>query len=272
MITVAILIIAFIVYPSLRFAASLASNGRARHLKTIRQQTGGLPTTLLRGMVTAMAADLILLPLYALAWFRTFGDNGRGTPVILVHGLFHNASAWLVMMHRLNQAGYHNLQTYQYDSFFDSFDPAVEGLKVRLDGILGPHPDTKVILIGHSLGGLVCRAVAGDPRYRDRIAGLMALGTPHHGSELAWLGGNRMSRGLIPGRSILQTVEALPDPDCPKLAVYTPLDDFVFPLNMLQPGRAGWEERICPPMGHVWMLLSGTIFRMVKDFLERVER
>lgn len=218
-----------------------------------------------------MMADAYVLPTYMLGWFISLGHEGKGTPIVLVHGLFHNSSGWLVMLRRLRRAGFTNLHTYQYDSFFGTFEPAVQGLEQKLDQVLKASPENKVILIGHSLGGLVCRKAAGNSLYTDRIAGLVALGSPHHGSDLAWLGGNRMSRGLIPGRAISKAVASVPDPSCPKLAIYTLVDDFVFPLKMLLPGREGWTERVCSPMGHVWMLLSGEVFRMVVEFLRGID-
>lgn len=266
-----ILLVLVIVYPLVRYTGFFLSNWRSGQLAEIRRRQGGMFRPILRGVGTAMMADAAMLPAYAFGWFCRFGREGKGTPIIMVHGLFHNASAWYVMLHRLGKAGFSNLHTYQYDSFFNGFDTAVRGLERKLDQVLGSRPGTEVILIGHSLGGLVCRAVAGDQRYSSRIKAMVALGSPHHGSDLARLGANRMSRGLIPGHSIPQTVAEVPDPPCPRLAIYTLVDDFVYPLRALQPGRDGWEEQICSPMAHVWMLVSREIFRRVVTFLRQVD-
>ncbi len=250
-----------------RYGVFLISSYRSGYLPWIRKQSEGLVRPLLRAIPTAMAAEALILPSHVLWWCLKPESVGDGTPVVLVHGLYHNASAWLVMRRRLKKAGYGNLHTYQYNSFTKDFDTAVDGLAEKLDQLLGTRPDGKVVLIGHSLGGLVCRRVAGDPKYNQRVACMVALGSPHRGSELAWFGGNRMARDLIPGRRIPRMVEEVPDPACPKLAIYSLVDDFVFPLPMLQPGRPGWQERVCSPMGHVWMLYSREVADMVIEFL-----
>ncbi|WP_373500212.1 esterase/lipase family protein [Desulfococcus sp.] len=54
------------------------------------------------------------------------------------------------------------------------------------DAILNQFgPDRKIMLMAHSRGGLVCRAYMnryGDGNEGDRVLGLVALATPHHGS------------------------------------------------------------------------------------------
>lgn len=266
------LILLVITWHALRYGAYLVSSWRAGSLRGIRKQLGGLAKPILRGTVTAGLAEMIVLPTYPLGVFCGREPMGEGTPVLLVHGLFHNSSAWLVMKGRLKQAGFSNLHTYQYNSFTGEFDTAVDGLQRKLDRLLQAHPGRKVLLVAHSLGGAVCRRAVGNPRYWDRVAGLVALGTPHGGSDLARFGGNRMARGLIPGREIPKKVAAVPDPHCPRLAIYNLVDDFVFPLWTLQPGRPGWEERLCSPMGHVWMLYSREVTEMVVEFLRKADQ
>ncbi|MDD3313067.1 alpha/beta fold hydrolase [Pseudodesulfovibrio sp.] len=261
------LIVFLLAFPLARYVIFLDSNRRAGQLAGLRRRMGGLALPLCRGWLTAVAADLLVLPLYGLGALLGDGPERAGVPVVLVHGLYHNRTGWAVLARRLRRAGAANVHTYQYDSFLGTFDPAVEGLARLLDRLLGGRADARVILVGHSLGGLVCRAVAGDPRYRDRVAGLVALGSPHGGSELAWFGPNRMARDLIPGRLISRRVAEAADPDCPRLAVFSPVDDYVCPLPLLRPGRPGWREEICPPMGHVWMLFSPRVAASVLAFV-----
>jgi len=268
---IAIILFLGVAYPVLRYAIFLLSSRRAGALGEIRRRLGGLARPILRGMVTAGAADLMVLPTYLLGVFGGREPMQSGTPVILVHGLFHNSSAWITMKQRLREAGIRNVHTYQYNSFWGEFPEAVEGLQRKMDMVLHSAPEGRVLLVGHSLGGLVIRAACGNPRFQGKIAGMVALGTPHGGSDLANFATNPMGRGLIPGREIMARANALPEPVCPKLAIYNLVDDFVFPLDTLLPPRTDWEEVECSPMGHVWMLYSREVAGMVVEFLKRVE-
>jgi pimeloyl-ACP methyl ester carboxylesterase len=259
-----------------RYGAFAASNARAGLLAEIRDRCGGLWLPLATGLATSFVAGVAAIVAYPLAWLPRRERPGGALPVVLVHGLYHNRSAWVLLARRLARAGFTDLHAHEYNSFTGQFADAVDGLCRTVDRLLGPRPGARVILVGHSLGGLVCRAAAADPRLRGRVAAVVALGSPHGGSELARLGMGPMARGLIPGRvaaegGIPAMLDALPEPDCPRLALISPVDDFVFPLSCLRPDRPGWEERMVPPMGHVFMLYSERVAAMTTDFLRQAE-
>jgi triacylglycerol esterase/lipase EstA (alpha/beta hydrolase family) len=256
-----------IICPLLRYSLFLLSNWRSGDLRYIYTKLGGLGKPIFRGVTTAMVADVFAFATYPLVWFTKSKPEASGIPVLLVHGLFHNASAWSVFRWRLKLAGFKNLHTYQYNSFTKGFSQAVDGCERKVNDLLGDNPDARVILIGHSLGGLVCRKVAGNSLYKERVAAMVTLGSPHKGSDLAWLGGTKMARDLIPGRATSASIEAVSDPDCPKLGIYTLVDDFIFPLGMLKTDRPDWQEQICSPMGHVWMVYSREVADRVIRFL-----
>ncbi|QJB56522.1 alpha/beta fold hydrolase [Pseudodesulfovibrio sp. zrk46] len=264
------LIIFAVVWPLLRYAAYLISNLVAGTLSETRRRQKGLLLPLLRSWGTAILADCMVFPSYPLGFFTGNEPLGRGTPILFVHGLFHNGSAWRTMIRRFRKAGFSNLHTYQYNSFSGDFPTAVEGLRQRMDELLRHSPTGKIALVGHSLGGLVCRTAAGDPRHWDRVAALVALGTPHGGSDLARFAMNTMGRGLIPGAEIMEIADSVVPAKCPKLAIYNYSDDYVFPLKTLIPPNQGWEERLCSPMGHVWMLYSNEITGMLIEYFRKL--
>lgn len=260
-----------VAWPLLRFTVYAISNHLAGELGEVREKLGGsLAWPMIRGAVTAMLAECIAVPSYFFAPLISDDDAGPGMPVLLVHGLYHNRTAWWLLRLRLKRAGFTNIHTYQYTSFLTSFDEVVAGAEARLNALLGNDPDARVMLVGHSLGGCVCRAAAANPAYSDRIACLVALGSPHKGADLARFATNRLGRDLIPGGVVARRLESLPDPGCPRLAIYHPVDDFVFPLSMLRPNRPDWDERLCSPMGHVWMLYSGEVAGEVIAFMKRM--
>ena len=53
-----------------------------------------------------------------------------------------------------------------------------------------------MVLIGHSLGGLLIKSVLNHPDLADHIGLVITLATPHQGSVLAGLAMGRLGRSL----------------------------------------------------------------------------
>lgn len=72
-------------------------------------------------------------------------------------------------------------------------------------GEAGPDVD----IIGISMGGLVARLLALEPRPPVRIARLFTISTPHGGASLArWIRPDRASRAMRPGSALLARLDA----------------------------------------------------------------
>ncbi|TFW25816.1 esterase/lipase family protein [Duganella callida] len=110
----------------------------------------------------------------------------RGLPVLLIHGYACNSGYWLPMSKLLCRAGisHYGIDLEPPGASIDDYAPQVQAAVQRLRAATG---SAQVIILGHSMGGLVARAYL--RRYgRAHIARVITLGTPHHGTALASLG------------------------------------------------------------------------------------
>jgi pimeloyl-ACP methyl ester carboxylesterase len=148
------------------------------------------------------------------------------TPVIFVHGLQETGASWAPMIDSLRHdpsiRKHYQFWYFSYPSGYP-YPYAAALLRQDLDGIKRAFPNHKrVVLIGHSMGGLICRLMitdAGDKIWRDffatppaktpltaesyrrlkkvfvfshrlEVSRVIFISTPHRGSALAtsWVG------------------------------------------------------------------------------------
>ena len=263
--------------PLLLYARYLIENARAGLLPLACELCGGsLAWPLVRTMANSAWSVVLVVLAYPLGWLperspKPFAPGGL-PPVILIHGLYHNTSAWFLFRQRLLRAGFGDVRCYGYPSFFRPFEAIVEGLVQQALQAAEASPTGQVLLVGHSLGGLLSRCVCASPVLAGRIAGILTLGTPHQGSTLAGLlAVGRLGRGLVPGGAVLEFVRRQPVCAVPGLSLYSPLDGMVLPLSGLfledREKQAGWTEVCLPPVSHVGLLYDPRVSALGVEFL-----
>lgn len=126
-------------------------------------------------------------PLEVLLRRRRFART-QELPVLLVHGLWCNGGMWWSMQRRLEAAGF-TCATMNYQPPLASIDRFVPQLAQAIDDLLAQTGARQVRLVCHSMGGLVTRAYL-QRQGAGKVASVITLGTPHHGSGLAgWTAG-----------------------------------------------------------------------------------
>lgn len=112
--------------------------------------------------------------------------TSSGTLVILVHGLGSHESMWSdEYLHVVEAAGAVPL-TVRYTTGQAIVDSGAE-LADLLDEVVArwPVPIEQILLVGHSMGGLVIRsALARGGSWRNHVQTVVTLGTPHRGAPL----------------------------------------------------------------------------------------
>jgi triacylglycerol lipase len=109
-----------------------------------------------------------------------------GLPVLLVHGYGCNSGYWRAMSRALlgAQITHHAIDM---EPVFGGIDDYVPHLHRAIEQLCKDTGSQRIVIVGHSMGGLVARAYLRD-HGSARIARVVTLGTPHHGTMLALYG------------------------------------------------------------------------------------
>lgn len=201
------------------------------------------------------------------------GSPTQRPPVLLVHGLYHNASAWVLFRQRLRSAGFEHVFAYSYSSLFNNYYQLTAKLANRVEQVRAHFPSTRIVLVGHSLGGLQVRGYMASEHSRDKIAAAVTLGAPNQGSKLAALGAGALARSLAYHGQLAQELEAADQPaSAPCLALTASLDEFVLPLSAANLPRAqelGWTEQLVMNTSHIFMLYDNQVADAALAFLDQ---
>ncbi|NUT99288.1 MAG: alpha/beta fold hydrolase [Saccharothrix sp.] len=159
--------------------------------------------------------------------------DAAGTPIVLVHGIGDNRSAFAVLSGALRRRGFGVVHAVNY-----SVLTALTGDVRRSAALLGEHVERiceqtgseRVHVVGHSLGGLIARYYVQRLHGDKRVQTLVTLGTPHGGTLSAYLFPTALTRQLRPGSDLLSELAEPCRPCRTRFAVvWSEMDQVVIP-------------------------------------------
>jgi triacylglycerol lipase len=186
---------------------------------------------------------------------------GVDPPVLLVHGYLLNGAAWWRFARLLRAEGV-TAYVATVEPPLGSIDAMAESLARRIESVCAASGASRVRLVAHSLGGLVCRAYLrahGDAR----VAALVTVASPHHGTWIARLGVGQAARQMEPGSGWLAELadweRAADHP--PAVALFSCYDNYIVPPDS---SSLPWAtNEVLPAHGHVEMYFSRSVARHV---------
>lgn len=208
-----------------------------------------LSVPLLRSALTLAAAPLV-------------SDLAPSSPekpfVVAVHGFWNSRGVWLPLRERCSVSGYgfaavDLLPPWADVETFSSL--CASTLKRVLDETSSP-----VVLVGHSMGGLVARR-AMEIVGGERFAGYVSVASPHAGTPMARLGLGFAAPSMLPDSDWLNR---LPPPSARSLCVRAVRDRVVPPASQV-PEWA--DESVDVDCGHNSVLASDDMLSVVSSFL-----
>lgn len=186
-------------------------------------------------------------------------------PVLLVHGYIHNNSVFYIMKRRLLREGWKHVYTINLKTHAKGIDECAVDISKKVDQICKETGAEKVDLIAHSFGGLCARyfvqAIDGGAA---KVSRCITLGTPHQGTQLAYLGFGPANWDMQPGSDLIELLNnELPLPEAVEFTnIWSPFDYMVIPIeNAIMEGRV--RNIQLDYLGHLGMLFSRKVFDYV---------
>jgi len=194
-------------------------------------------------------------------------------PILLVHGYFHNRSGLVIMERALRKHGFKNVQCFTYNPVRKDVGQLAAILKARVDDLVSKTGSQKIHLIGHSLGGLICRYYVEQLGGGCNVHTLVAIGTPHEGTVLAYGGRSAASRQMRPSSELVAQMKACRKPKSVRyLSYYSDLDAIVpAGSGVLSNGHGSRVKNILVhDLGHMSLMTSPRLLASIATHLSEL--
>ncbi len=162
-------------------------------------------------------------------------------PVLLLHGVGCNAGVWFGMQGFLEKQGVGPVYALSYGPPLSSIETFADQVAQKVAAIRAATGAEQVVLVGHSMGGLV--GLAYLRHGGDSVRRLITIGTPFHGSRHANMMFGAAMRDLRPGSPFLTDID---EPgryagNVPVVSLWSWHDSMVTPQTS---SRLDWAENI----------------------------
>lgn len=190
--------------------------------------------------------------------------QGR-VPVLLVHGYVCNGGFMLPLKRCLEARGI-GARTHDLEPVYTGIDDYADALQERIVATCAASGTDRLVVVAHSMGGLAARAYL--RKYGvARVAKLVTLGTPHHGTVTARFGKGENGRQMVPGSAWLENLNRQ-DTGVPTVAVFSHHDNIVAPQESAM--LAGAKIVHLSGIGHVAMPFARSVRAAVLEELRGI--
>ncbi len=162
-------------------------------------------------------------------------------PIVLLHGVGCNAGIWSGMREHLVDRGAHAVYALSYGPPLHSMEVFADQLAAKITAVVAATGARQVVVIAHSMGGLVARAYL--RRYGSAaVRRLVMIGTPNEGSMHAWLMFGQSLTQLRPGNAWLAELNRdARSKAAPAVSIWSWHDSMVTPQTS---SRIDWGENV----------------------------
>lgn len=208
----------------------------------------------------AYALGGVLIPADRL---RATRPGRSGPAVIFVHGYGSGPGSFALLRRSLRAAGYERFHGFRYRTRGATVDSLAASLGrfVQLEAPAGP-----LLLVGHSLGGVLCRFWIQELGGHQRTVALATLSAPHAGVDIARLARPLpVIRELSPDGPVMKRLwrSSHRMDRIPSISIVSRRDHFI-----RDPSRASFRQAEAIQVdshGHTGLLFARPVHRLVID-------
>jgi len=129
-----------------------------------------------------------LVPIFSRVSLKWINNGVQNKPIILIHGYLHHAFVWIYHGKKLSKKGFSPIYTLNLKHSLASIHNHANDLEKKINQILKETKSDEIILIGHSMGGVIASYYALNIAKKGLVKHVITIGSPLRGTKIAKFG------------------------------------------------------------------------------------
>ena len=197
--------------------------------------------------------------------------NLKGQPILLVHGYCNDSTVWVYQKKQLAKEGLGPIYTVDLGFPFRSIRDYAKKVAEKAAHIAQETGRKDLILIGHSMGGLVSSFYAFELAPTQTVTDIITIASPLNGTLTAHLGLGPNAREMQRNSELVSALQ-------PKIAreknirfyhLATATDQLVLPTSSALVGNDLQRQFVIEDLGHTALLFSPRVSAQLAQWLHR---
>ncbi|NBX92578.1 MAG: alpha/beta fold hydrolase [Proteobacteria bacterium] len=204
------------------------------------------------------------LPALPIFWTKS---QSHRRPILFIHGIFHNKSAFFYLKQKLAAKGWHHFREMDLLTSVYTIPRLAERVRCEVDKLREEYQTDQIDIVAHSMGGIIARYYLQKLNGDGVAKNLITLGTPHQGTQWSKYSLLPHIRELQPASNLLKELNGLEPPQKTRaVSVSGTLDIMMSPATA--PQWSGVRHIELKNVGHAGLLFSKRVFQIVACHLD----
>jgi len=197
--------------------------------------------------------------------------TGQGRPILLVHGYLNNNFVWVLHKYYLEKAGLGPIYTITLKNPITSIRAYANQVQIKADEIAKKTGRDDLILVGHSMGGLVSALYACTLAPKGKVTDVITISSPFKGTPVAYIGLGRNAREMWPNSELSKEIRTAISQNTQIRFYHTAVvwDELVVPGTSALLGDRADRQMVLEDIAHISTLFSRRITRKIYDWIKK---
>jgi len=208
-------------------------------------------------------------------------NPASGTPILLIHGYTQDQTDWVWFKHKLRKNNLGPLYSLNLKPHFASMVQLSDLLKKKIEEIKAETNNSNIILIGHSMGGLVGSYYTENLANPGEVLAVITLGAPFQGTKMVALGYGQSVKEMAPHSPFLRELtQKIKSSSIKYHHIASKIDNIIIPWDSAFPSEDYLENNlpnnqlsldnhlILGDHGHLALLISPRVINQVVKWLK----